>query len=202
MKGEHRLAVYLLVTAIVEGPSIVILYSLGYPSSSDLAWSGSLVLLIALNVVFVFIALGAIGGYESSASQRSVDPLVLLGAGVFSMFVIMTVIGEGINWLSEKFMEMTSEDELSGFNKRLNRAVHDFVDASYSPTEVQNAAETRIVELYSKHPELVDKYLSETLDRIRKIGTPRTAARVEALINELHDGKKKEQPSLGWSCLS
>jgi hypothetical protein len=196
MKGEHRLAVYVPVTAIIEGPSIFILYTQGFPNSSEPGWSGSLAFLIALNIVFVFIGLGARGGYEISATQGSVNPLVLLGAGVSSMFVIVTVICEAVNWLSKKFMEITMEDELSGFNKRLNSAVHDFIEATYASTAVQKSAETIIKKLYSEHPELVDKYLSEILDRIKKMGTAQTAARVEVLIKELRERTKKGQLSL------
>jgi hypothetical protein len=192
MRGEYRLAVYVLVTAIIEGPSILILYSYGYPSnpSSMSTWA----FLIVYNLYFVLLALSAIGGPSPNQGPR--DMSLDLVWGVVSMFIVVTVIGEAVNWLGENIIEITgTEKEISRFKKRLNSAVHDFVDETYSSKQVPEAAKTRIKELYTEHPELVDEYLSETLERIKNMGTTKTATRVEMLVNELHDKTKNEQSS-------
>jgi hypothetical protein len=173
-----------------------VLYSLGYPNSASIA--GSWAFPVVLNLFLYFIWSNAIGGPEGGASQGSwiYNPVIQLIAGVAGMFMIVAVAGETINWLGERIIEMTgSEKELLTFNKELDSAVRDFVDAVYSSTKVQTAAEARIRELHSEHPELVDKYLAETLDRTRKMGPAKTAARVEMLIKELHDETKNEQSS-------
>jgi hypothetical protein len=196
MKAGYRLAVYALVTAIVEGPCVVVLYSFGYPN--NVSGPGSLVELVALNL-FVYLLWGnAIGGPEAAAAPGSwiYNPIVQLAGGVVGMFVIVAVVGETMNWLGEKMMEITgTEKELLRFKKQLDSAVHNFVGATYSSKQVQRAAETRINELYSKHPELVLECLSETLERIKEMGTNKTAARVEMLIKELQHRAKNEQSS-------
>ncbi len=194
MKFLHRLAVYVLVTAIIEGPSIVVLYSFGYPGNTY--GPGVWALLVALNFFLYFLWSNAIGGPEAAAPPGSpiYNPLVALVTGVIGMFIIVTVIGEGMNWLGEKIMEMTGpEKELSKFNRQLDSAVHDFVDATYSSKQAQKAAETRISELYSKNPGRVLECLSEILDRIEKLGTTKTAGRLEMLIKGLQDRTKDEQ---------
>lgn len=196
MRVEYRLVVYVLVTAIVEGLSIIVLYSFGYPE--DVSGPGYLALLVALNFFLYFLWGNAIGGPEAAAPPGSLiyNPLVQLVAGVVGMFMIVAVIGEGMNWLGGKIMEITgTEKELLRFNKQLDSAVHDFVDVTHSSKQVQKAAETRINELYSEHPERVVECLSETLDRIKKMGTTKTAGRVEMLIKGLQDRTKNEQSS-------
>jgi len=64
MKEEYRLAIYVLVTALIEGPCLLILYLLGF-SNGSLNGLGYMAEQIALNIVFLFFALSAIGGYES-----------------------------------------------------------------------------------------------------------------------------------------
>lgn len=196
MRVRQRLAVYVLVTAIIEGPSIVVLYSFGYPQNTY--GLGILALLVALNFFFYFLWSNAIGGPEAAAPPGSsiYSPLLQLVAGIVGMFIIVAVIGEGINWLGGRMMEMTgTEKELSKFNRQLDSAVHDFVDATYSSKQAQKAAETRISELYSENPGRVLECLSEAFDRIKKMGTTKTAGRVEMLIKGLQDRTKDEQSS-------
>jgi hypothetical protein len=195
MKEEHRLAIYVLVTALIEAPCILILYSLG-SSNGSLNGLGYMAETIGLNIVFFYFALSAIGGYESHVNEQPLSPLVVWGAGVFTMFLMITIGGETINWLIETAMEATGpQKEVLKFNRRLKSAVHDFVQATYSSARAQKQFQTRIKQLYSEHPELVDKYMSETLDRIEKAGSAKTAARVKTLMKELHETTKKEQSS-------
>jgi hypothetical protein len=112
------------------------------------------------------------------------------------MFIIVTLTGEAISWLAGTVMEMAGpQKEALRLNKRLKSAVHDFVQATYSSAKAQKQTETRIKELYSIHPELVDRYISETLNRVEKTGSAKTAARVKTLMKELRDTTKKEQLS-------
>jgi len=60
MKFLHRLTVYVLVTAIIEGPAILILYNYGYPSNRSSY--GSWAFLVAENLYFLLLALSALGG--------------------------------------------------------------------------------------------------------------------------------------------
>jgi hypothetical protein len=83
--------------------------------------------LIVYNLYFVLIALSAIGGPSPNQGPR--DMSLDLVWGVVSMFIVVTVIGEAMNWLGENIIEITgTEKEISRFNKRLNSAVHDFVE--------------------------------------------------------------------------
>lgn len=196
MRFLYRLAIYVLVTAIIEGTSIVVLFSYGYPD--NVSGPGLSALLVALNIFSFFLWSGAIGGSETAPPQGTwlYNPLVQLVAGAVGMFVIVAAVGEATSWLGEKLMEAIGrEDPLVRFNRQLDSAVHDFVGATYSSEQVQKTAETTIDKLYSERPERVIEFLSETLDRIRKMGTAKTAARVETLIKELQHRTGKEQSS-------
>jgi hypothetical protein len=104
------------------------------------------------------------------------------------MFIIVAVIGEGMNWLGGRLVEMMgAEEELSKFNRQLDSAVHDFVGTIFSSKQAQKAAETRISELYMENPGRVLERLSEALDRIKKVDTAKTADRVEMLIKALQN---------------
>lgn len=104
------------------------------------------------------------------------------------MFKNVAVIGEGMNWLGGRLVEMMgAEEELSKFNRQLESAVHDFVGGIYSSKQARKAAETRIRELYMENPGRVLERLSEALDRIKKVDTAKTADRVEMLIKALQN---------------
>jgi hypothetical protein len=98
MKFLHRLAVYVLVTAIIEVPSILTLYRYGYPEgpSSDWFW----VFLIVENLCILFLWSSAIGGPVPGQGLRDISLDLLWG--VVSMFVIIAVLGETLNWLIEE----------------------------------------------------------------------------------------------------
>jgi len=102
MKFLHRLAIYVLVTAIIEVPSILILYSYGYPNSpsSDWIW----IFLIVGNLYFILIALSAIGGPVPNQGPR--DMSFDLVYGIVSMFIIIAAIGETLNWLIEEVRKL------------------------------------------------------------------------------------------------
>jgi hypothetical protein len=103
MKFQHRLTIYVLVTAVIEVPSILILYSYGYPNSpsSDWVW----IFLIVENLYIIWL-LGhrVIGGPVPSQAPRDISFDLLWG--VVSMFIIVALIGEMINWSSEKITDM------------------------------------------------------------------------------------------------
>jgi hypothetical protein len=98
MKFLHRLAVYALVTAIIEVPSILILYGCGYPKSpsSDWIW----IFLIVENLYMWLLWSQAIGGPIPGQGPR--DMSFDLVWGIVSMFLIIAAIGETINWLIEE----------------------------------------------------------------------------------------------------
>jgi hypothetical protein len=63
----------------------------------------------------------AIGGPQGAAPPGSwiYNPLVQLVAGVVGMFIIVVVIGEGMNWLRGRMMKMTgTKKELSESNEK------------------------------------------------------------------------------------
>jgi hypothetical protein len=124
MRGRQRLAVYVLVTAIIEGLSIVVLYSFGYPDYVH--GPGMYALLVALNFFIYFLWMNALGGpYAAAPPGASIyNPLVQLVSGVIGMFIIVVVIGEATNWLTRE--TMGTEKELSRSNRQLDsRAPHD-----------------------------------------------------------------------------
>jgi hypothetical protein len=98
MTGRQRLARYVLVTAIIEGSSIIVLYSFGYPDHAQ--GLGFFALMIALNFFFFYLLSMAPGGPQGAAPPGSwiYNPLVQLVAGVVGMFIIVVVIGEIMNW--------------------------------------------------------------------------------------------------------
>lgn len=106
MRTLYRALVYAIVTAIIEGPSIIVLYSLGYPNNASAR--GSLAFLIAYNVVLYFLWGNAIGGPDAAAPKGSwiYNPLFQLAAGAVGMFIIVTVIGETIVWLSQEIRKL------------------------------------------------------------------------------------------------
>jgi hypothetical protein len=195
MKEEYRLAIYISVTSLIEAPCILIMYMLGFSNGSSNGL-GYVAETIALNVVFLYLALSAIGGPPPTTNQQPLSPLLVWGAGIFTMFIIVTVTGETINWLVETAGEMVGPHKKAlRFNKKLKSAVHDFVRATYSSEKAQKEAEATIKELYSEHPELVDKQLSETLERTERTGSAKTADRVRKLTRELHGASNEEPPS-------
>jgi hypothetical protein len=105
MKFLHRLAVYALVTAMIEVPSILFLYSYGYPNdpSSYVSWAS----LIAYNLYFLLIAFSAIGGPVPNQGPRDMSFDLVWGA--VSMFIIVAAIGETIVWLSQEIQKMQSD---------------------------------------------------------------------------------------------
>jgi hypothetical protein len=102
MKFLHRLVIYVLVTAIIEVPSILVLYSYGYPNSPSSDWIG--IFLIVGNLHFILIALSAIGGPVPNQEPR--DMSFDLVYGIVSMFLIIGAIGETINWLNEEIRKL------------------------------------------------------------------------------------------------
>jgi hypothetical protein len=102
MRGRQRLGVYVLVTAIIEGLSIVVLYSFGYPHY--VYGPGMYALLVALNFFIWFLWMNALGGPYSAAPPGSsiYNPFVQLVSGVVGMFIIVVVIGEVTNWLTRE----------------------------------------------------------------------------------------------------
>lgn len=96
----YRMLVYALITAIIEGPAIIVLYSLGYPN----VLPASLVSLTVLNFFLWFLWSNAIGGPETAAPPGSLiyNPLFQLFAGVVGMFVMVTLMGETIVWLRQE----------------------------------------------------------------------------------------------------
>jgi hypothetical protein len=101
MRELHRALVYLLATALIEGPSFIVLYSSGFPNSATLSGTGGLALLISYNLFLYFIYTNAIGGPEAAAPQGTLiyNQLFQLVAGIVGMLIILTVIGEMIVWL-------------------------------------------------------------------------------------------------------
>ena len=143
--------------------------------------------MIAFNIMVYFLLGNAIGGPEAAARPGSwiYNPLVHVVGGVVGMFVFVTVVGESMNWLGKRIGEMAWRNEPERFKRQLDRAVHDFVEAAYSSKNAQRAVEARIIELYSEHPEQAMRYLSEVLGRTKSTGSPKTATRVEMMIEEL-----------------
>ena len=192
----HRVLVYVFVTAIIEVVCISVLYSYGYPNS--VSGPGALAWFVGVNFLAYFLWGNAVGGPQGAAPQGSLiyNPLVQLVGGVVGMFIIVTVIGEGTNWLSGKIVEMAgTEKEAVRFKRRLDSAVHDFVETTFASKQVRKPAEKRINDLYSQHPARVLERLFETLDRVEKTGTTKTAARVEMLIKELQERTLNERSS-------
>jgi hypothetical protein len=109
----YRVLVYALVTATIEVPSIIVLYSLGYPNdphaTASIAW------LIALNLFIWFLWSSAIGGPPPEGTSPPdlylliSNPLFQLFAGVVCMFIIVTVIGEAIVWLNGEISKLSRE---------------------------------------------------------------------------------------------
>ena len=109
----YRLLVYALVTAMIEVPSIIVLYSLGYPNNPYARTSTAY--LIAVNLFIWFLWSSAIGGPPPEGTSPS-DSLILIGnplfqlfAGVVCMFILVTVIGEAIVWLNREISKLSRE---------------------------------------------------------------------------------------------
>jgi hypothetical protein len=107
MRDLHRLVVYALITAIIEGPSIVILYSYRYPNNPSS--TSTLAFLIVYNLYFVIIAFSAIGDPVPNQGPR--DMSFDLVRGVVSMFTIVAVVSETIHWLSGQIRKLVSKTE-------------------------------------------------------------------------------------------
>jgi hypothetical protein len=105
VKDLNRALVYILVTGLIQGPSILILYSLGFPNSTS-GWFGSLPFFIVFNFAIILFF-----GAAHAPYQAPVDPNVYLIAGTVSLLITITVIGEGINWLSAKVGELVEKKE-------------------------------------------------------------------------------------------
>ena len=110
MRFPQRLAIYALVTAIVEVPSILILYSYGYPKSpsSDWIW----IFLIVENLYMLLLWSQAIGGPIPGQGPRDMSLDVVWG--IVSMFLIIGAIGETINWLIEEIRKMNAKRPSAG----------------------------------------------------------------------------------------
>jgi uncharacterized membrane protein (DUF485 family) len=105
MRLLYRLAIYVMVTVIIEGPSVLILYSYGYPNNPSS--TSTLAFLIVYNLYFVLIAFSAIGGPVPNQGPR--DMSFDLVYGVAAMFIIVAVVGETIVWLSQEIRKMQSD---------------------------------------------------------------------------------------------
>jgi hypothetical protein len=110
MRFLQRLAIYALVTAIIEVPSILILYSYGYPKSpsSDWIW----IFLIVENLYMLLLWSQAIGGPIPGQGPRDMSFDVVWG--IVSMFLIIGAIGETINWLIEEIRKMKAKRPSAG----------------------------------------------------------------------------------------
>jgi dolichol kinase len=106
MRALHRVLIYALVTALIEGTSIIVLYSVGYPNNPSA--TGSLAFFIAYNLVLWFF-IG--GGSPETAPHGSFmyNPFFQLAAGVIGMFIIVSVIGEAIVWLTQEISKILSD---------------------------------------------------------------------------------------------
>lgn len=194
MKFLHRLMVYVLVTAIIEASTGIVLYYLGFPSNSAISGSlaGQMAFLIFFNFILWMVLSNAIGGPEGAAPQGSwiYDPIARMVGGIVGMFIIVTAIGESMNWVGERIVEKAGWNEPRRFKRQLDSAIHDFMGVTYSSEQAQMAAETRLNELYSEHPEQVMAHLSETLTRVKKMGTKKDAEQLETLVKKLQDKAK------------
>lgn len=95
----HRLAIYVLVTAVIEVPSILILYSYGYPSSPSSDWFW--IFLIVENLYIIWLLRhSVIGGPVPNQGPRDMSFDIVWGT--LSMFLIIAAIGETVNWLIEE----------------------------------------------------------------------------------------------------
>jgi hypothetical protein len=194
MRSLYRLLVYCLVTAVVEGVSFAVLYSNGYPG--HLSGVGGSVVWIALNIVFYYIAISAIGGPKPGMEGEWIyNPVVQVIGGIIGMFVMVTVVGESLNWIGERIMEKSGRNEPRRFKRQVDSAIHEFVKVTYSSKSAQAKAEAGLIELYSSHPEQAMGYLREVLERIKSSGDPNTAIRVEALIKQLEFRAKTQYSS-------
>ena len=102
MRLLYRLAIYTVVTAIIEGPSILILYSYGYPESPSSDWFW--IFLIVENLYMWLLWSQAIGGPIPGQGPRDIS--LDLVWGVVSMFLIIAAIGETMNWLIEEIRKL------------------------------------------------------------------------------------------------
>jgi succinate dehydrogenase hydrophobic anchor subunit len=102
----YRMLVYALVTAIIEVPSIIVLYSLGYPNNPHA--TASTAFRIAYNIFFWLLVLGRSYPGADPGSLIS-NPLFQLFAGVVCMFIIVTLIGEAIVWLNGEISKLSRE---------------------------------------------------------------------------------------------
>ena len=107
MRDLHRVAIYALVTAVIEVPSILILYSLGYPNSPSSNWIQ--IYMIVENLFFFMLAFSALGGPVPGQGPRDIS--FDLVWGVVSMFIIVAVVGEAIYWLSQEIEKIKRKDE-------------------------------------------------------------------------------------------
>jgi len=97
VKDLHRALIYVLLTAIIEVPSIVILYSLGYPSSPSSNWMN------VYDNVMVF--------YIFFVRRGTGDSRLDLVGGVLAMLLIIAILGESIYWLSREVREGLKKKE-------------------------------------------------------------------------------------------
>jgi len=104
-RALYRVLVYALVTAIVEGTAYFVLYSLGYPNNPSARWS--IAWLIFYNI-YIWLALGRSwpGADQGSLVYNPLFPLIV---GVVGMFIIISVIGETIVWLSGEISKLSRE---------------------------------------------------------------------------------------------
>jgi len=98
MRFFYRMMVYALITSIIEGPAIFILYSKGYPNNPSSDWLG--ILMIVENAYGWFLMMGR--SMPGVTRDTSFD----LFYGILSMFIVVSVIGETTEWVYEKVAEM------------------------------------------------------------------------------------------------
>lgn len=103
---SHRLLIQAIVTAIIEGSSGIALYSLGYPNNPyALSSSGGVLLfLIFFNLYTLILLSGAMTGHQPGAPSTPYifDQIIQTVGGIIGMFIVVTIIGEGIVWLSRE----------------------------------------------------------------------------------------------------
>lgn len=109
MRELHRALVYLLITALIEVPSFIVLYSSGFPNNAALSATGGLALVISYNLFLFFLYVNGIGGSDAPTPPGGTliyNQLFQLVAGVVGMLIIITVIGEVLVWLKQEIEKL------------------------------------------------------------------------------------------------
>ncbi|MDH5793105.1 MAG: hypothetical protein OEZ18_00890 [Candidatus Bathyarchaeota archaeon] len=111
-RALYRVLVYALVTAIIEVPSIIVLYSLGYPNNPHATTSTAYLIALNLFIWFLFVLTMSRpppGSDTAPPPAFLFNSLFHLFAGVVCMFIIVTVIGEAIVWLNGEISKLSRE---------------------------------------------------------------------------------------------